>query len=109
MGRKNCHHSGLVMFLWKALGFLRPARKHNAKDAVRLGLQQRRFMVCKLDPAMKLKLEYLDAFGQALLRAVPPKTTGPWEEEVVKLQLALKGPPPQQDLGMAAPVTVACG
>ena len=80
------------MFLWKALGFLRPARKHNAKDVVRLGLQQRRFIVCKLDPAMKLKLQSLDAFGKALLRAVPPQTTEQWEDEVVKLQLALNGP-----------------
>jgi hypothetical protein len=67
--------------------------KASRKDVVRLGLQQRRFMVRKLDPTMKLKLESLDAFGQALLQAVPPKTTEQWEEEVVKLQLALKGPP----------------
>jgi len=94
VGRKNCHHSGLIMFFWKALGFLRPARKHDGKeDVVRLGLQQRRFRVCKLDPALRTKLESLDAFGQALLRAVPPKTAEQWEEEVAKLQLALKGPP----------------
>lgn len=93
VGRKNCHHSGLTMFLWKATGFLKPACRNDSKDMVRLGVQQRRFIIQKLDTSMRTKLASLDAFGRVAHRALPPQTIAEWEQEVLKLQHALTGPP----------------
>lgn len=93
VGRKNCHHSGLVMFLWKGLALLQPVGKNRCKDFVQLGLSQRKFIVRKLDPTMKSKLESLDRFGRDLQNSCTPRTTEDWSIEVSKLQAALKGPP----------------
>jgi hypothetical protein len=84
VGRKNCHHSGLVMFLWKGLALLQPVGKNRCKDFVQLGLSQRKFIVRKLDPTMKSKLESLDRFGRDLQNSCTPRTTEDWSIEVSK-------------------------
>ena len=97
VGRKNCHHSGLVMFLQKGLGMLKPLKAvgggASVQGAVRLGLKKRPFKVVALHPNLKCKLQTLDRLGQALLGIKSPTNIVEWQSEVSSLQNVLRGPP----------------
>ena len=92
VGRKNCHHSGLVRFAQTGLKMLRPGDAKSARGAevVRLGLNQRRFVFCALSPDIRRRLLSLIVFGQALLQTKATTSVSQWSVAVCTLQQSLK-------------------
>lgn len=99
IGRKNMWHMGLQVILSRAVPLLRAApSKRASKDSevVILGASQAKFVVNKLTPALRHRLETWVHFGMALSMCKPPRTGGEWKEEVARLSAVMRGLSPDK-------------